>query len=163
MMGAGKSTVGKLLAARLGWPYSDSDRDVERQTGKSVPEIFAASGESAFRAEEARVLEEAATSDGPLVVSVAGGAVLSPDNRRLIKAAGFVVWLRAEIETLAARVGGGADRPLLTPDPLTALRRLYAERRPLYEELADLVVDVDHLSPVEIVDRIMAARERVHA
>jgi shikimate kinase len=163
MMGAGKSTVGTLLAARLGWPYSDSDSEVERRTGTTVPEIFATSGEAAFRAEEARVLEAAATSDGPLVVSVAGGAVLAPGNRQLIKNAGFVVWLRAEVETLAARVGKGAGRPLLDPDPLTALCRLYEERRSLYEELADFTVDVDHLPPGEIVDRIMAAGERALA
>jgi shikimate kinase len=163
MMGAGKSTVGQLLATRLGWPYSDSDTEVEQRTGKTVPQIFAASGEPAFRAEETKVLEEAATSDGPLVVSVAGGAVLSADNRHLVRAAGFVVWLRAEMETLAARVGVGAGRPLLTPDPLTALRLLYEERRPLYEELADLVVDVDHASTADVVDRILAGRERARA
>jgi shikimate kinase len=163
MMGAGKSSVGRLLATRLAWRYSDSDTEVEQRSGKTVPQIFGTSGEPAFRAEETKVLEEAATSVGPLVVSVAGGAVLSADNRHLIRRAGFVVWLRAEMETLAARVGDGAGRPLLTPDPLTALRRLYEERRPLYEELADLVVDVDHASPVEVVDRIVVARERGRA
>ena len=163
MMGAGKSTVGALLATRLGWPYSDSDAEVEQRTGTTVPEIFAASGESAFRAEEAEVLEAAVTSDGPLVVSVAGGAVLSADNRRLIRSAGVVVWLRAEVETLAARVGKGAGRPLLNPDPVVALSRLYQERRPLYQELADVTIDVDKLSPGEIVERIMAHWEHAHA
>jgi shikimate kinase len=159
MMGAGKSTVGGLLASRLGWPYSDSDAEVELATGATVPEIFELSGEASFRAEETRVLEAATSSDGPVVVSVAGGAVLSPDNRHLIKSAGFVVWLRAEVKTLAARVGQGAGRPLLNPDPFSALSRLYEERRPLYQQLADLIVDVDGLSPGEIVDRILAARD----
>jgi shikimate kinase len=163
MMGAGKSTVGGMLGRRLGWPYSDSDSEVERRTGMTVPEIFAARGEAAFRAEEAGVLAAAATSDGPLVVSVAGGAVLAPDNRRLIKDSGLVVWLRAEMETLAARVGKGAGRPLLSPDPYTALSRLYEVRRPLYEELADFIVNVDRLRPGEIVDRIVAAREHALA
>jgi shikimate kinase len=163
MMGAGKSTVGALLATRLSWPYSDSDEEVELSTGATVPEIFATSGEAAFRAEETRVLEAATTSDGPVIVSVAGGAVLSPDNRRLITRAGFVVWLRAEVATLAARVGQGAGRPLLAPDPLTALSLLYEERRPLYQQLADLIVDVDRLSPGEIVDRIMSAWEHGRA
>jgi shikimate kinase len=163
MMGAGKSTVGGLLAARLGWPYSDSDEEVELSTGATVPEIFATRGEAAFRAEETSVLEAATTSDGPVIVSVAGGAVLSPDNRHLIGRAGFVVWLRAEVTTLAARVGHGVGRPLLTPDPFTALLRLYEERRPLYQDLADLTVDVDRLSPGEIVDRIMSAREQARA
>ena len=163
MMGAGKSTVGGLLASRLGWPYSDSDAEVEVSTGATVPEIFEVSGEAAFRAEETRVLEGATTSDGPVVVSVAGGAVLSPDNRHRIKSAGFVVWLRADVKTLAARVGQGAGRPLLTPDVFTALSRLYQERRPLYQQLADLIVDVDGLSPGEIVDRILAAWDDARA
>ncbi len=163
MMGAGKSTVGRQLAGRLSWPYVDSDSDVEARTGMSVPEIFATSGEAAFRAEEARALQEATTSDGPLVVSVAGGAVLDADNRRRIRAAGLVVWLRAPVPTLAKRVGVGFGRPLLGDDPPAALARLYQERRPIYEELADLVIDVDELRPSEVVDRIMSARERANS
>ena len=95
MMGVGKSTVGRTVAERLGWPYVDSDEWVERHTGKTVPEIFAADGEPAFRAQETAVLEAAATSDGPLVVGVAGGAVLNPENRSLIRNGGLTVWLRA--------------------------------------------------------------------
>lgn len=163
MMGAGKSTVGRQLAARLSWPYVDSDSDVEARTGKSVPEIFAASGEAAFRAEEAQALQEATTSDGPLVVSVAGGAVLDADNRRRIRQAGLVVWLRAEVTTLARRVGSGHGRPLLGDDPPAALARLYLERRPIYEELADLAIDVDEMRPSEVVDRILSAREKANA
>jgi shikimate kinase len=157
MMGAGKTTVGRALAERLGYPYLDSDEQVERNTGRTVPEIFEADGEPAFRAEEKRALAEAVTSDGPVVVSVAGGAVLDPDNRRLLREVGTVVWLRAEVATLAARVGSGAGRPLLSDDPEEALRRLSAERRPLYEELADVVVDVDGITPPEAVERILAA------
>ena len=157
MMGAGKSTVGRALAERLGRPYLDSDEQVERTTGRTVPEIFEADGEAAFRAEEKKALAEAATSDGPVVVSVAGGAVLDPDNRRRLRQAGTVVWLRAEVDTLAARVGSGAGRPLLSEGPEETLQRLYAERRPLYEELADVVVDVDGITPDEAVERILAA------
>jgi shikimate kinase len=157
MMGAGKSTVGRQLAARLVWPYLDSDADIERRTGKSVPEIFAEAGEAAFRAEEARSLRSATTSDGPLVVSVAGGAVLDADNRRRIRAAGLVVWLRASVPTLARRVGSGRGRPLLGADPRAAVARLYRERRPLYEELADIAIDVDGIRAGEVVDRILAA------
>jgi shikimate kinase len=157
MMGSGKTTVGRLLAERLAWPLLDSDEMVQRSTGRSIPEIFEESGEAAFRAEEARVLAEAATSDGPAVVSVAGGAVLLADNRKVLRHAGWVVWLRAEVATLAERVGSGVGRPLLGDDPPAALRRLEGERRPLYAEVADIVVDVDHLEAAEVVERIVAA------
>ena len=156
MMGSGKTTVGRRLAERLGWPHLDSDEMITRSTGKTVPEIFEERGEAAFRAEEARVLAEAATSDGPAVVSVAGGAVLSAENRKLIRRAGPVVWLRAEVATLAERVGSGKGRPLLGDDPEAALRRLESERRPLYAEVADVVVDVDNLGADEVVERIVA-------
>lgn len=157
MMGAGKSTTGHLLAARLGWPYLDSDDEIARQTGRTVPEIWKADGEAAFRAEESRVLAEATTSDGPAVVAVAGGAVLDPDNRARIRAGGLVVWLRADPAVLAARVGAGAGRPLLEGGPAEALRRLSAVRDPIYQELAHLSFDVDRLSPPEVVDRIVSA------
>ena len=157
MMGVGKSTVGKLVSDRLGWPYLDSDEWVERHTGRTVPEIFAADGEAAFRAQESAALEEAATSDGPLVVGVAGGAVLRPENRELIRRAGKTVWLRADPLTLAHRVGNGHGRPLLGDAPAAALKRLYPEREPHYRELADLVVDVDQLRPNAVVDRIVGS------
>jgi shikimate kinase len=156
MMGAGKSTTGHLLAARLGWPYLDSDDEIARQTGRTVPEIWKADGEAAFRAEEARVLAEATTSDGPCVVAVAGGAVLDPDNRARVRRGGLVVWLRAEVAVLAARVGTGAGRPLLEGGAAAALERLSVQRAPIYAELADLVFDVDQLSPPQVVDRIVA-------
>jgi shikimate kinase len=157
MMGAGKSTTGRLLAERLGWPYLDSDDEIERQTGRTVPEIWKAHGEPAFRAEESRVLAQACTSEGPAVVSVAGGAVLDPANRELVRRGGLVVWLRAEVATLAVRVGSGSGRPLLEGGPSEALARLYAARAPVYQELAELVFDVDRLSPPQVVDGIVAA------
>ncbi len=157
MMGAGKTTVGRLLAERLGWDYVDSDADVEARTGLTVPELFARQGERAFRDAEAASLRRACTSTRPAVVSVAGGAVLSPENRALLRSSGRVVWLRARPVTLAARVGDGAGRPLLGEDPAAALVELDAARRPFYAEVADDTLDVDGLSPDEavavIVDR----------
>ena len=160
MMGAGKTTTGRILAERLGWPYLDSDDEIERQTGRTVPEIWKADGEPAFRAEESRVLAEACTSDRPVVVSVAGGAVLDPRNRALIREAGLVVWLRADVATLAARVGTGAGRPLLEAGPAAALAKLSSERAPIYQQLAELVFDVDRMSPPQVADRIVSAVKR---
>ena len=157
MMGAGKSTSGHLLAGRLGWPYLDSDDEIERRTGHTVPEIWTTRGEAAFREEETRVLMDACGSEGPVVVSVAGGAVLDAGNRRLIRTAGLVVWLRAEVATLVERVGTGEGRPLLTEGPAAAMRRLWEERAPLYSELAELTLDVDRLSPPQVVDQIVDA------
>jgi shikimate kinase len=155
MMGAGKSTVGRALARRLGWRHLDSDEQVELRTGRTVPEIFASQGEAAFRREESLALAQGLASGPGVVISVAGGAVLDPENRRRLADGGTVVWLRAGVDTLAARVGGGEGRPLLGDDPGTALVHLYQQRRPLYEELADVVVDVDGLTPQESVEQIL--------
>ena len=130
MMGAGKTTTGQLVADRLGWGYRDSDADVEAATGLTVPELFDRDGEAAFRKAEADVLSHACAHGGPTVVSVAGGAVLSAENRRLISASGTVVWLRARPATLAGRVGDGAGRPLLGEDPAESMERLNAVRAP---------------------------------
>jgi shikimate kinase len=157
MMGAGKSTTGHLVADRLGWTYRDSDADVESSTGLTVPELFARDGEPAFRLAEAAVLVDACADPSPSVVSVAGGAVLSAENRRLIASSGVVVWLRARPETLAARVGDGVGRPLLGGDPAAALIHLNAVRTPFYAEVADVVIDVDELSPAAVADRIIDA------
>jgi shikimate kinase len=157
MMGAGKTTTGQLVAQRLGWDYADSDADVEALTGLTVPEIFDRDGEPAFRRAEAQVLATACHDDRPAVVSVAGGAVLNPDNRKLIRASGTVVWLRAKPAKLADRVGDGVGRPLLGDDPKDAMVHLAEVRAPFYQEVADAVVDVDDLSPDEVADRVLAA------
>jgi shikimate kinase len=155
MMGAGKTTVGRLLADKLGWAYFDSDAEVEAATGLTVPELFARDGEDAFRKAETDALTLACNSSTPAVVSVAGGAVLRPANRALLTESGTVIWLRARTETLAARVGDGHGRPLLDGDPATALERLDAVRRPLYQEVADVIIDVDDLGPHQVATHIL--------
>jgi shikimate kinase len=155
MMGAGKSTVGHGLAERLGWDYLDSDEEILRRTGHTVPEIWRAQGEAAFRVQESKVLADAVDSEAPVVISVAGGAVLDPGNRELIRHAGLVIWLRADVATLVRRVGSGAGRPLLDGDPPSALARLAAERAPVYAALADAVIDVDTRTSEQVVDAVL--------
>ena len=158
MMGSGKTTVGRLVAAKLGWAHVDSDDQVCERTGRTVREIFETDGEAAFRAEESAALAEAVSVKpiGPAVVSVAGGAVLDEANRRLLERSGPVVWLRAPATVLATRVSAGVDhRPLLGDDPEAALHRLGAQRAPLYDELAELTVDVAERSPTQIADEIV--------
>ena len=155
MMGAGKTTVGRMVATRLGWGYLDSDEQVTAATGRTVAQLFAEHGEPAFRAEEARVLAEALAGSDPVVVSAAGGVVLAPANRALLARSGTVVWLRADPSTLALRVSSGDHRPLLGADPPAALVALDAVRRPFYSELAKVIVDVDQLSADEVAELVV--------
>jgi shikimate kinase len=153
MMGAGKSAVGRALAAHLGWSWVDTDQVVEQQTGLSIAGLFASEGESGFREAEARVVAGLAGGRGPVLVSLGGGSVLSPQNRGAMRALGTVVWLRAQPATLAARVGDGASRPLLQSP--ASLERLAAEREPLYLEVADFVVDVDDRTVDQVVAEVL--------
>jgi len=164
MMGAGKSTVARLVASRLGRPHIDTDAEVEREAGSTVSELFSTRGEAGFRAEESRVVTGVLAGAVPAVISVGGGAILDPAQRRALRAAGPVVWLRARPDTLARRVGRGRDRPLLvtagdgtSPGPAVALARIDGERRGLYEEVASVVIDVDDLTPSAVADRVVRA------
>jgi len=141
MMGAGKTTVGRLLARRLKLRFVDSDHEIERRCGVKVPTIFDIEGEAGFRAREAQTLAELTALEG-IVLATGGGAVLAEDNRRRLASRGTVIYLSARPEDLFVRVRQDRNRPLLaTPDPLARLRVLHAERDPLYRAIADLVVD----------------------
>ena len=146
MMGAGKSTVGRLLARRLKLRFIDCDHEIERRCGVAVPLIFDIEGEPGFRARESQVLEEL-TALQNVVLATGGGAVLDAANRKRLAEAGTVVYLCAKPESLFERVKHDRNRPLLaTGDPLTRLRELYVQRDPLYREVADLVVDTGRQS-----------------
>ena len=141
MMGAGKTTVGRMLARRLKLRFIDSDREIEVRCGVKIPVVFEIEGEPGFRVREQQVLAELAQLDG-IVLATGGGAILAPDNRRLLADRGTVVYLRARAEDLYRRVQHDRNRPLLaTADPLERLRELHAERDPLYGSIADVVID----------------------
>src|SRR5687767_2550334 len=141
MMGAGKTTVGRLLARRTKLRFFDSDREIEHRCGVSIPVIFEIEGEAGFRAREQQVIEDLTALSG-IVLATGGGTVLAAANRRSLSAGGTVVYLNARPEDLYERVHQDRNRPLLaTPDPLGRLRALHAERDPLYREIADLIVD----------------------
>ena len=158
-MAVGKTSVGRRLAALRDWEFFDSDRQIETMTGRTVAEIWRTDGEAAFRRLEAQVLADALASTTPRIIAAAGGTVLDDNNRRLMALHHPVVWLRAEPDLLATRLGTATHRPLLDEDPAGVLARLDAIRRPLYEEVADVVVDVDDLTPDQVVTCIEAVLE----
>lgn len=140
-MGAGKTTVGRLLARELGYDFRDSDHEVVQRTGASIPTIFELEGESGFRDREAAAIADLTQLDH-LVLATGGGAVLRPENRAHLKARGIVVYLKATPEELWLRTRRDKNRPLLqTEDPKGKLEQLFAQRDPLYREIADLVVE----------------------
>lgn len=159
-MGSGKTTVGRELARRLGRPFIDSDHQVEARYGRTVREIWTTDGEPAYRRLEADALAEAVAGERPVVIAAAGGVVLDSANRAVLRRAGIVVWLDGDPEVLAARAVTGEHRPLLDGDPVAALRSMSADRRHLYDEVADHVIDVTRLSPEEVTDRVVALIDR---
>ncbi len=154
MMGAGKTTVGRLIARRLKLRFLDSDHEIEERCGVKIRVIFEIEGEAGFRSREAQTIAELTALEG-VVLATGGGAVLSAANRQRLAAQGTVVYLRARPEDLYKRVRHDRNRPLLaTEDPLTRLRELYAERDPLYGEVADLVVETGAQS-VQALARVL--------
>ncbi len=154
LMGAGKTTVGRRLAKRLGKTFYDCDEEIERATGVRIPVIFDIEGEAGFRAREARMLAELVVRSD-IVLATGGGAVLSADNRKLLAENGVVVYLRAVASDLWARTRHDRNRPLLKTDqPLARLEQLYAERDPLYSGIADLIVDTGTQSLGSLAHRL---------
>jgi shikimate kinase len=156
MMAVGKTTTGRLCAQRLGWKFFDSDEQLLAETGRGAQDIFDTDGDAALRTWETKVLHDAIDAPEPVVVAVAGGVVLSEDNRALLIKSGVVVWLRASIETLSERVERGGARPRLGDDPEESLRELYRTRHSLYASVATIVIDVDDLAPEEVVTRVLS-------
>ncbi|HET7900958.1 MAG TPA: shikimate kinase [Candidatus Nanopelagicales bacterium] len=158
MMASGKSTVGRALSAQTGWPYVDNDELVARLAGQATPDVAAVRGPDALHLLEGLVVEEILAMEPPVVAGIPGSAVVTDTTRQQLREGGFVVWLRARMETLAARVGDGASRPFFAGhDVLETLKRLNEGREPLYAAAAHLVVDVDDRTPDDVATLIRAA------
>jgi shikimate kinase len=156
LMGSGKTTVGRLLAERLGRPLIDTDATVEAAAGRTVREIWLSDGEAAYRVLENGVVVDALASADPAVIAAAGGVVLSAENRRVIKESdAVVVWLSADPDLLVARALTGGHRPLLDDDPRGTLRAMAVDREVLYREVADHVVDAGAQAAGDVADEVL--------
>lgn len=162
-MGAGKTTIGRRLAALRGMAFADSDQEIELRTGVDVAYIFEKEGEEGFRRRERQAITEL-TARSNLVLATGGGAVLDPDSRRDLAARGFVVYLYADVEQQLQRTEHNDRRPLLlTPDRRARLEQLFAARDPLYREIADLVMATDGHTARAIARAIEEQLERAVA
>lgn len=150
MPGSGKSTVGRLLAERVGRRFVDADGEIERRSGRSLADLVDEAGEAAFREVESEVVRDLAAEDG-LVVGCGGGAVLDPANRRVMQRSGTVIFLQAPLETLSERIRTSGPRPLVGDG--STLEALWSERAPAYAAAADHVVDATG-TPEEVAARV---------
>ena len=154
-MGAGKSTIGRLLAKELGYRFLDSDRIIEERCGANIPWIFDVEGEDGFRQRETAMLDELSNEVGT-VLATGGGAVMRAENHGLLKKNAVVVYLKTSIDQQVERTRKDRNRPLLqNDDPEGVLRRLFAIRDPLYTELADIVMFTDRKSPRLVVRQLV--------
>jgi len=159
MMGAGKSSVGRRLAARLNVPFRDADSEIELAAGCPIPEIFDRFGEPAFREGERKVIARL-LCESPFVLATGGGAFIDPETRAKLKARAVTVWIKAPVDVLMARVQRRDNRPLLkTADPRGTLERLLTDRAPIYAE-ADIAVESEEGPHAMTVDRILSALKR---
>lgn len=158
-MGAGKSTIGRLLAIELNLPFLDSDRVIEERTGADIPWIFDVEGEQGFRDREAAVLAELSEERG-VVLATGGGIVLRPENRQCMRSSGPVFYLTASVEQLVERTGKDKKRPLLQVDnPEQKIIELIQQRDPLYREVADYIIDTNRRSPKAVAQEIASLAE----
>lgn len=156
MMGVGKTSVGRRLAARLRLPFRDADAEIERDAGRSIAEMFARDGEAEFRRRERQVIRRLLAGD-PMVLATGGGAFMDTETRRAVQGKAVSVWLRCDLALLLRRLAACTDRPLLRDgDPAEILRRLMVLRHPVYAE-ADLVFDSLDEDPDETTARVHAA------
>ena len=154
-MGSGKTTVGKLVAEKLQIPFRDTDQVIEETTGKSVSDIFLEDGEDEFRAIEKKVLREELLADGA-VLALGGGAPISVDAQSALRAiASPVIYLDISLAAVAPRIGFNRDRPLLLHNPRGQWQTLMEARRPIYESIADSVIDVNDKTEAEIVSLVL--------
>jgi len=154
-MGAGKSTIGRLLAKELKYPFMDSDREIEARTGADIPWIFDVEGEEGFRLREEAMIAELVEEDG-IVLATGGGVVMRELNRQALAAHGLVVYLRTSVEQQLQRTSKDRQRPLLlNANPERVLRELMAKRDPLYREIADITIDTDQGGPKVVVNTIL--------
>jgi len=154
-MGTGKTTIGRQLAQALGLEFEDSDREIQRRTGVDIPTIFEYEGEEGFRIRERKVIADLVEVENQ-VLATGGGAVTDADNRRLLPARGFVIYLECSPEQQYDRTYKDKNRPLLqSDDPLESLKQLMKERDPLYREVADLVVSTEGRSASAVVKDIV--------
>jgi shikimate kinase len=157
-MGAGKSTIGRRLARKLKLEFLDSDQAIENRTGARIALIFEIEGEEGFRKRESEIIDELTNQSG-VVLATGGGAVLDPVNRQKLAERGLVVYLRAGLDKLLKRTSRDKKRPLLNTDnPRERIKELLNTRTPLYEEIADLIVDTDKQPVSQIVEEICKYR-----
>ena len=158
-MGAGKSAIGRRLAARLHLPFIDADTEIEAAAGCTIAEIFARDGEAVFRSVERRIITRLLTEQPVHILATGGGAFMDPETRAAIRAHGLSVWLRAELDVLLARTARRTHRPLLNSgDPKEILSRLMTARYPIYAE-AELTVISDERPPEATVEQVIEALE----
>lgn len=157
-MGAGKTTIGRVLAKELGYAFWDSDKEIEQRCGANIPWIFDVEGESGFREREAAVIHDLAQLS-ETVLATGGGAMMREENRRVVKEHGFVVYLNTTVDQQYRRTHKDKNRPLLqgSEDARSVLQRLYDSRNPVYREVADLVIDTDRKTQKTIVRTIVDA------